>query len=699
MKIGFMLITEAPIWFLLLCVASGATIALLLYFRNRDQAHSRLTNRWLMAIRFVAITLIAILLMNPLIKRLIREKEQPIIILAMDNSESMLLHQADTAAQAALLRSMFNDLSTALSDDYLVEPFTFGEAVQDSVFMRFNEKETDISALFSAIETRYTGRNTGAVVMISDGIWNRGMNPVTLTDRINFPVYTMNRGDTTLKRDLILAEVNYNRIAYLGNSFPVEVVIKAVRSNGLQSRLVVRNREKVFVNQIITINSDPFVQIVQLNLNAEKEGIQDYQISLEPLENEVTLVNNRTRAFIEVLSSRKRVLVLSGKPHPDLGAISNALASNDMIEVEVVMMNDFKGLPNPYDLVIMHQLPDDLRSAELFNKLIRDKIPAMIIGGGNTRLDLLAAAGAGPRFTPGKIRGQHNEVLGTLNPGFASFTPESSFTDQLPELPPLFVPFGKYDPSPGEQSIIFQRIGKVNTNYPLIACYALPGHRICHIAGEGIWKWRMFSFRNKQSHKPFDTFFNQIVQFLSAIEDKSRFRVSAASYFSENQNVILNAELYDASYNPVTDPEVAITISDTDQKNYAFTFTRKERLYSLDAGRLPVGEYQYTARTTLGAEKFSASGRFVVAPVHLESTVTRADHKLLRTLSHNTGGISVANDEVSTIVNHIRNRVDIKTVSHLREKYTDLTTLYWILAVILLLLSTEWFIRKRAGGY
>jgi hypothetical protein len=696
---GFTLITEAPMWLLLICLATGATLAFLLYFRNRHSAISPAASRILAVIRFMAISLIAFLLLNPLVKRFTRDKELPVIIIAMDNSESMLIHSQDTAKDAQRLRAAFQEMVKRLSDDYLVDTYTFGDDVNDSSQIDFLDKQTDISSVLNMAGNLYAGRNLGAIVMYSDGIYNSGFNPMALTERINKPVYTLSWGDTTEKRDLILAEVNYNRIAYFGNTFPMEIIVKANRCNGMESRLVIRNREKVFFSQPIPITSDRFSKIIQVQLNADKEGILDYEVYLEPVKDEVTIVNNRTRAFIEVLTSKKKVLLLGSKPHPDLGTIYNALLSNDMLEAEVQMFHEFRGATSSYDLIVLHQLPDDQRSVDLYARIVREKIPVLVIGGGKTRNDVLSGTGTGPVFIPGKVRGQHNEVLASVNPAFALFAPGNEFTDILNELPPLYVPFGRFEPMPGEQSLLFQRIGTVTTGYPLVAFYSNQGHRTCYVAGEGLWKWRMYAFRSKKSHRPFDNFISQWVQYLTASDERTRFRVSTKSHFTENNPVIFTAELYDAAYNPVTDPEINLTVTSSEGDIYPYTFTRKERMYVLEAGRLPVGEYRYSTQVTLGAEKFQAAGRFVVAPVHLESTLTRADHTLLRALSDQTGGISRSLDAQAQVIEHIRNRSDIKPISHLREKFSDLASVTWILALILLLLASEWFVRKWSGTY
>jgi hypothetical protein len=696
---GFTLITEAPLWLLILCLAAGALVSLMLYFRHSDQALSRKMTMILALLRFASYSMIAFLLLNPLVKNLIREKELPVIILAMDNSESMMLNQPDTSRAAAMLRDAVKSMTEELGNNYTVESYTFGESVNDTIPIHFGEKETDIASLLSMTETRYAGRNAGALIMVSDGIYNRGFNPMSLLDRISIPVFTARWGDTTMKRDLVLAEVNYNKVAYLGNTFPLEIVVKGIRCNNLNTRLVVRNREKVLVSQPLSITGDLFSKVIPLKLNAEKEGIMDLDILLEPVPDEITTINNRSRAFIEVLSGKKKILILASKPHPDLGAISNALLQNNVVESDVVMLSDLKSPVQSYDLIIMHQLPDDQRSADILNKCVAERIPVLLIAGGKTRMDLISAAGAGPGFNPGKLSGQQNEVLGVMNPGFALFTPPADFTDQLPVLPPLIVPFGKFESKPGEQILTYQRIGNVPTSYPLISFYQMQGCRAGFIAGEGIWKWRMFSFRNTKSHTAFDTFLNQFIQYLTADEEKSRFRITTKSFVPENQPVIFNAELYNAAFAPVVDPEVKLEVMSSDGKKFDYILSRKETFYQLEVGKLPVGEYSYRSTVTLGSEKFSASGRFVVAPVQIETSVTMADHNLLRGISAVTGAISVPADQWVRIIKEIKSRNDIKPVSHLRVKFSDLTTLFWLLLALLLLLGTEWFLRKWSGTY
>src|SRR5437899_431675 len=87
----FHIITEKPLWYIIFCIALGVSISIFLY-RN-DRLISEL-NPWLrhalITLRAVVITFIAFLLLTPLLKSVSHEKEKPIVIVAQDNSSSIV---------------------------------------------------------------------------------------------------------------------------------------------------------------------------------------------------------------------------------------------------------------------------------------------------------------------------------------------------------------------------------------------------------------------------------------------------------------------------------------------------------------------------------------------------------------------------------------------------------------------------------
>ena len=83
------ILTEYSLWFVLLCVALGVIFAFALYFRNRNTDFDKRAAIVMSVLRGVSVTLIAILLLAPMLKLSVRESDKPLLIFAIDNSESM----------------------------------------------------------------------------------------------------------------------------------------------------------------------------------------------------------------------------------------------------------------------------------------------------------------------------------------------------------------------------------------------------------------------------------------------------------------------------------------------------------------------------------------------------------------------------------------------------------------------------------
>jgi hypothetical protein len=108
------------------------------------------------------------------------------------------------------------------------------------------------------------------------------------------PVYTIALGDTNVRKDVILARVNHNRFAYLGNNFPLEIVAEAKQFKGSEVMLTVLwDSAKVFEKKI-AVTSDNFSETIPVLLEAKKPGLQKYIVRLSSLKGEVTQRNNST---------------------------------------------------------------------------------------------------------------------------------------------------------------------------------------------------------------------------------------------------------------------------------------------------------------------------------------------------------------------------------------------------------------------
>ncbi|MCA1753031.1 MAG: hypothetical protein LC670_14810 [Flavobacteriales bacterium] len=189
------------------------------------------------------------------------------------------------------------------------------------------------------------------------------------------------------------------------------------------------------------------------------------------------------------------------------------------------------------------------------------------------------------------------------------------------------------------------------------------------------------------------------MQYLALKADKRFFKVNHERSFMENERIVFNAEVYNDAYEAVNDPEVSIVFKDEDGKDYPFTFSRSASAYRLDAGSLPTGTYSYLASTSRGGEKLEERGSITVKPFDLEGANLTADHGLLQAMADATGGRVFYPENAGEINGYLDETASLSPVSYTTEVFDTVLNLKWIFFVILLLLSAEWFLRKRSGNY
>ena len=81
-------IFQSSPWFILLCLMAGGIYAFVLY--QNKKTFSSLHNRILAIIRGLLVSLLAFLLLNPLLRNIKSSIEKPTVVLAVDNSSSMI---------------------------------------------------------------------------------------------------------------------------------------------------------------------------------------------------------------------------------------------------------------------------------------------------------------------------------------------------------------------------------------------------------------------------------------------------------------------------------------------------------------------------------------------------------------------------------------------------------------------------------
>jgi hypothetical protein len=695
LKINFVI--NYPWWFILLCILAGAIFAGILYYKNRSDDFSPIKLRLLATFRFLVVTILSFLLLSPLLQMRVTNKQEPVIIIFQDNTQSLLTSgnpEIITDTYSAELKNFQNNLA----ETYGLASYSYGEKIIQQDTFDFEDKITDMSQIFESLDVLYSNRNVGAVIIAGDGIFNHGQNPVYMASKHLFPIYTVALGDTIPQKDLIINHIRHNRITYLNNIFPLEVTIEARQAEGSRSRIKVIHQENILQQEDVIINSNNYFETFTFNLEANETGIKRYRVELETTDGEISAENNIREFFIEVIDSRQKVLIIGASPHPDIGAIRQSLDANENYETDVFMIQDFTGNILDYDMIIWHQLPSNTQAASsLISAAMQANRPQLFVIGAQSNFNSFNRLQTGVQINVRSAGFNNSRAL--PNNSFKLFQPGAESLELIKSFPPIQTPFAAYQLAPGTQIFAYQQIGNVSTEFPLIAFSQTTDRKTAVITGEGIWRWRMNNFARVNNHNAFNEIINRTIQFLAVVEDKNFFRVTTENFIFENEQAIFEAELYNPSYELVNTPDVNLTITNEQGISFDYVFGRTHNAYRINAGIFPVGEYQYQAKTTFGNDEFEASGLFTVSPLNIEGINTVANHQLLFQLAENSGGKMYYPGQLNDLHEELLQRTDMKPILYTQYQYEDLVNMKWIFFIILVLLSVEWFVRKYSGSY
>lgn len=680
----------SELWVLLALIASLG-ISFFLYYRNKENSSLSPFQKGVLAfLRFASLFLIFLFLLSPLIRKVKKIKQLPILAVAIDNSLSV-------KSQTETFEQLSKTIKERFPDQYQVEYWTFGEKVESNGPITGNERRSDYGQMIKTLKNNYINKNIGALILVGDGIYNQGQNPVNFTSSLKFPVYSIGVGDTTLQADAAIRNVKTNKVAFLKNKFPIEIELKFSKLKNKIANLEIENNGQQIYSKTVSIVSDDDFKLEFVNPEATQAGLQHYKISIRPFNEESNLKNNEYEFVIQVLENKQKILMLSDGPHPDMGALRSSILELQNYETEIVTGNDVPDSLNKYSLIILNQLPSVKNAASnLLTRIKESRVPVLFLIGPNTLLEQLNTLEMGLKITSST---NTEEVQAVFDDNFSLFVLSNETKEILGRTPPLISPFGNTEISSLLQPLAYQSIRNIRTPKSIMAYGNEKGRKVGFIVGEGIWRWRLFNFQNNGNHEAFNELTNKIVQYLSLRENEDNFNVNFPALFQETDNIELTAELYNDSYELVNTPDVNIRIINDSLKAFNYTFDRTENYYRLNVGNLQPGDYSLEAATQLGNQHFTEKGNFSIVKNEIELLNNQADFGLLYQLAQQTGGQFSTIDNYGTLLDTIGNNKQITVQQYKQTLLTEWINLKTLFFLLICLLAVEWFFRKYWGIY
>ena len=306
MNYGIAFTPLVPPFVLWLAIAAIVVIAaMLLIGRSRGAA-----------IRVTALVLIALALANPSFTREDREPLSSVAAVVVDKSPSQNFGDRTTQttrAQEALVDALkkIKGLDVRVVDA--------GQA----------DGETDGTHLFGALSSVLSDvpvdRVAGAFLITDGRVHDIPANMSALG--FQAPLQALITGRKA-ERDRRIAITAAPRFGIVGQNQTITFRLDDQGVSGERAKVVVRRD-----GEVITERSLASGQTSSVDVNIKHEGQNIVEIEASPLENELTLVNNRAVVSIDGVRDKLRVLLVSGEPHSGERTWRNLLKSDASVDL------------------------------------------------------------------------------------------------------------------------------------------------------------------------------------------------------------------------------------------------------------------------------------------------------------------------------------------------------------------------------
>lgn len=201
------------------------------------------------------------------------------------------------------------------------------------------------SRLGSALQTvleDLRGSAPAALVLLSDGVNTDGPNlaeAASYARRRGVPVFTIGLGDEKPVQDLKLTDLLVEEVVFVNDVVGFEAKVAATGYPAREVRLVLRHagQAEILAETKVTLGGDDQPQTVRLPYRPPEEGEFRFVLEVEPLPGELQTDNNRQERTLRVRKEQIRVLLVQGYPSYEFRFLREMLRRDSTIALDTVL--------------------------------------------------------------------------------------------------------------------------------------------------------------------------------------------------------------------------------------------------------------------------------------------------------------------------------------------------------------------------
>ena len=581
-----------------------------------------------------------------------------------------------------------------------------------------------------------------AAVLLTDGRHNRGASPV-VAGRVlgsqGIPLHAVGFGATREAPDLALLDVEHPPLVFQKDRVRGTLVMKDQMPPGQSFVAQIEGDGEILWQQQLT-TQDVRLRRIEFDLSLD-ELVEQQKAALDPkvkhhalpvvltatlapLEGETELANNAAEFRLAAITQSYRILLIDGRSRWETRYLRNVFERDDQWHIDTILVGPAteqaalprgegpdrfpadRGALYQYDVIVFGDVP-----ADVFNEneleWIRDFVELrggglVFLDGSRGNLDLADTNPLAPLLPVKRLNAPLSSEISGLQ---LTTSGEKRNALMLASSREANARLWKELPFPrtivsvealADAETLVEAVAGTRV-VPVMVTRAFGAGRVFYAAADETWRWRY-----KAADTYHQRFWNQLIQWIMprpyAVSDDYVSIDTGPPTYAAGDEVDIRVGLRTADGRPATDATVDALVWQDGQIVSTVSLAPDENgtgVYRGRTGQLPEGHYEVSVRASgYSLDALRARSGFVVEPPeNRELELTACNDELLEEMARSSGGRFLREEEVGGLIDLLRPLSSGRVV----ESDTLLWQSYWWFAAIVLLLSIEWLLRKRAG--
>jgi len=676
--------------------------------------------RVLTFLRSISLILILFVLFETTLNFIRSIKTPPHIAVAIDNSASMAIKDKAGNRPQLLSKAINDPVFNTLKDQFVLKYYTFSNKVNtektgDS--LTFTGDATNITDCIKFIKNELVEKNLAGIIILSDGNYNKGGNPIRFSEELSVPVYPVGIGSPERVPDIAIVDVEYNPYAYINETTPVNVFIRNTGYKDIKIPITLSINGKKELTKIINIHSSPSEIKETIEYLPRSPGNNKLVLSVPSQPDELSFKNNLRTIYIDVFKAKLNVHLFAGSLSPEISFLKRHISSSDRYVVttfveksenEFYQINDNE-IENA-DIFIFQNFPTINTSARTLNRLLdriqKQSIPIFLVLGKNVNFQQLSLFN---EYLP--IKANVNKINETLVYPMLS---EKGKNDQLmrissqnnsalstwSKLPPVYTTHLINQLWANSDVLAFYKTSLTNRNQtnnnPLIVIRTNGKQKSAAVLAYGIWRWDLLMWGVDNNDDAYYNFVNNLLRWLEIKKEIKPVLIKTDNQqYNFGDPIKIDVEILNEALIPNDQNELVLSLKHNQTSENIAVYKSGENIYTKILYLDKSGDFELS----LIAQEQAKFGNnidkalFSIGEYSSELNNTHLQKSLLEGLALTSGGKYISSDSLYILAQSVQGSSRETSIANGVEFWNNRILLF----CIIISLTMEWFLRKKKG--